>query len=167
VPNLTASQQRLAIEAEGWLDLRLPDEALPRIDRLLGSPLARPVALQLRVRAFVEMSRYEDALRDLEELGGYEHDPEWLDLTEAWCRKRTDDLDGAIGCMRRLIDRNPRSAIGHFNLGCYLALSGLTEEALDEVSVACGIDAAFRRLAADERDLVSLRDDGRFRDLVG
>lgn len=166
VTRLSHSQQRLALEAEGWLELKLPDEALPRIDRLLSTPMGRPLGLHLRVRAYVELGRYRDALGDLDELQGYEHDAEWLDVTEAWCRKRTDDLQGAIDCMRRLIERNRRSAIGHFNLGCYLALAGRSADALDELSVACGIDPTFRELARDEKDLVSLHGLPQFRDLL-
>ena len=158
VPPLSHSQQRLALEAEGWLELKLPDEALPRIERLLRTSMGRPLGLHLRVRAFVELARYRDALRDLDELEGYEHDAEWLDVTEAWCRKRIDDLDGAIDCMRRLIERNRRSAIGHFNLGCYLALAGHPDEAINELTLACGIDPTFRKLAREEKDLESLHD---------
>jgi hypothetical protein len=59
--------------------------------------------------------------------------------------------------MERLLARTPRSAIGHFNLGCYLALLGDAERALQEVTLACGMDAGFRRAAAGEADLVALR----------
>jgi tetratricopeptide (TPR) repeat protein len=163
---LSHSQQRLALEAEGWLELRLAEEALPRIEILLHHPAARPVGLHLRVRAFVELARYRDALSDLAELEGYEHDPDWLDFTEAWCRKRTADLTGAIQCMRRVIERDQRSAIGHFNLGCYLALHGELADALDEVSLACGLDPNFRRLAAAEQDLEPLHPDPRFQALI-
>ena len=59
--------------------------------------------------------------------------------------------------MRRLLKRSRRSAIGHFNLGCYLALLGETMRALDEVTVACGIDPSFRKMLAEEDDLKSLQ----------
>ena len=150
------SVQRLAVEIEGWLDLSCPEQALLKMEDLLGVPGARPAALVLRVRAFVDMKRFEEALIDIDEVRNFDHDPDWADVTEAWCRKRMGDLPGAAACMERLLERTNHSAIGHFNLGCYLALQGETERALDEVTVACGIDPEFRKLLADESDLEPL-----------
>jgi tetratricopeptide (TPR) repeat protein len=158
--------QRLAAEIDGWLDLRCSEKALERLGPMLDNPGARAAGLMFRVRAFVELGRYQDALADLQELRSLQHDPEWLDLTEAWCRKRVEDLPGAIACMRRLIQRNTASAIGHFNLGCYLALSGDKDAAIDEVTLACGIDEQFRELAREEPDLETLRGDRRFDQLL-
>ncbi len=68
--------------------------------------------------------------------------------------------------MRRLLQRNSASAIGHFNLGCYLALAGEKDAAIDEVTLACGIDEQFRELLREEPDLESLHGDQRFDQLV-
>ena len=160
------SVQRLAMEIEGWLDLDCPEHAIEKLSGLLGVPGARPAALSLRVRALVATSRYEEALADLDEIRHFEHDPGWADMTEAWCRKRLGDLPAAIECMERLVDRANHSAIGHFNLGCYLALAGDPYRALEEVSISCGIDQSFRKLLADESDLDSLRDYPEFQDLL-
>jgi len=137
-----------------------------RIDRLLDAPEARRAGLPMRVRAYVGLSRHEEALADIAELRQDEEAQDWLDLCEAWCRKRTADLPGAIRCMEQLIDRKPKSDIGHFNLGCYLALAGKKDRAIDEISIACGLTEQMRALAQDEPDLDSLRSDARFRALI-
>lgn len=160
------SAERLVHEVDGWLDLGCAQRALDRIGPLLDIPGARPVALTLRIRALVELKRFDEALDSLDELGYFEHDPEWSLVTEAWCRKRTGDLPGAITCMRRLVTRDPRSAIGHYNLGCYLALAGQRDEAIDQVTVACGLDETYRKHAATEPDLDVLRNDERFTELL-
>lgn len=154
------------MEVDGWLDLGCPAHALQRMAPLLAAPGARPVALALQVRALVELGQHAAALDAIDELAYFEHDPEWRLVTEAWCRKRLDDLPGALRCMRRLTELEPHSAIGHFNLGCYLALAGEREEAIEEVTVACGIDDDFRKHAATEADLEPLRDDPRFQVLL-
>lgn len=159
---LPTSLARLALEVEGWLELGCAEHALSKMQRLDAAPEARPVALALRVRALVDLKRFPQALTALDELRRLEHEPDWADTTEAWCRKRLADLPGAIACMERLLARSPRSAIGHYNLGCYLALAGDSERALDEVSLACGMDESFRKHAVEETDLDALRGDPRF-----
>lgn len=163
---LPRSLGRIALEVEGWLEIGCPERALLKMQPLLDTPGSRPLALTLQVRALFALDRFAEALEALDEATLFEHDPDWRDVTEAACRKRLGDLAGAIGCMQRLLRRSPRSALGHFNLGCYLALAGDPEQALDEVSLACGIDEAFRKHLSDESDLDSLRDDARFLSLL-
>ncbi len=160
------SLQRLALEIDGWLDFRCPKQAMERLERLMATPGARPVGLVFRIRAMLLMDKWREALESIEELRELPNDPDWLDLTEAWCLKRVGDLSGSVGCMQRLLDRSHRCAIGHFNLGCYLALLGDTERAIDEITLACGIEADFRKMASKERDLKSLENDPRFLQLL-
>lgn len=158
--------QRLADEIDGWLDLRCPERAIDLLGPMLGDPEGRAAGLTMRVRAYVRQGRHREALADLAELRQGHPELDWIELTEAWCRKRTDDLPGAVKCMERLLQRQPRSGIGHFNLGCYLALAGAIDRAVDEITIACGIEAEFRDLARDETDLDVLRTDPRFRQLM-
>jgi len=158
--------QRLADEIDGWLDLRCPERALELLPPLLNNPAARPAALTMRIRALVRQGDHRSALPDLAELRQGGHLLDWVDLTEAWCKKRLADLAGAILSVERLLARNPKSDMGHFNLGCYLALTGERDRAIDAVTLACGLNDTFRDFARDEPDLDSLRADPRFRQLV-
>ena len=112
------------------------------------------------------MAAFENALADLGELRMLHPDDDWVDLTEAWCGRRADDLQGAIRCAQQLIARNHRHDVAHFNLACYLALSEHTDRAIDALSVACGLNPTNRTYALDEPDLDGLRTDERFRQLV-
>lgn len=165
VVQVPPSLERAVIEVEGWLELECPAKALEKVTVLLDHPAGRPVGLVLKIRSLVMMDEFEGALTSLKALKELEHDEEWADLTEAWCRKRLDDLPGAVGCMERLIDRD-KSSIGHFNLACYLALMGHRQRALDELAIACGMDARFRKLLEEEKDLESLHDDPAFKALL-
>lgn len=165
LPQVPKSLRRRAVEAQGWLELGCAEYTLTKLEPLLESPGARPYGLKLKTLACVDLKRFADAVETLRELDTFETDRAWFDLTEAWCHKRLGDLDAAVACMERLVARERRSAIGHFNLGCYLALRGDLERALDEVSIACGNDDQFRTLLDDEKDLDAIRDDPEFQAL--
>lgn len=166
VPPVPPPLQRLADEIDGWLDLRCPDRALDLLGPMLADATGRPAGLVLRVRAFARLGRFADALPDLAELRRIDPADDWVDLTEAWCMKRTGDLGGAIRCLERLLARDARSDVGHFNLGCYLALAGDRDRAIDELSLACGLNDECRDFVRDDPDLDGLRTDPRFRLLL-
>jgi tetratricopeptide (TPR) repeat protein len=164
--HVPAALRRLADQVDGWLDLRCPERALELVGPLVASPDANSMGLALRVRANVRLGNYREALADLAALRIHHATHDWVDLTEAWCRRRFDDLPGAIRCTEQLLARNHRHHIARFNLACYLALSGDKERAIDELSLACGINPECRTFAIDEPDFDSLRTDERFRQLL-
>lgn len=158
--------ERLVNEVDGWLELRCPERALPLVGPLLAEPTARACGLVLRIRALARMGAFEDALADLAELRKVHQDDDWIDLTEAWCRRRDDDLAGAIRCVKQLIARNHQHDVAHFNLACYLALDDQHDRAIDALSLACGLNPDHRIYALDEPDFDGLRTDERFRHLI-
>lgn len=160
------SLQRLADQVDGWLDLRCPDRALDLLGPMLADAAGRPAGLVMRIRALARLGRFADALPDLVELRTQDPTDAWVDVTEAWCRKRTGDLRGAIACLERLLARDHRSDIAHFNLGCYLALAGERDRAIDELTLACGLNDECRDFVRDDPDLDGLRTDPRFRLLL-
>ena len=78
------------------MELGCAEHALSKMQPLDAPPEARPVALRLRARALVDLKRFPQALETLVELRRVEHDADWVDTTEAWCRKRLADVPGAI-----------------------------------------------------------------------
>ncbi len=156
---------RLATEVQGWLELGRPDRALHHLEPLLASPGARPFGLGARVRALIMLGEIHAARATLDELRPFEDDRNWFDLTEAWCRKHTGDLQGAIVCMERYAERAPQSGVAHFNLGCCLAIAGNLQRALAEIELACELEGSLRDLLADETDLEPLRGNPRLEQL--
>ena len=164
--SVPANLQRAVDEADGWLELRCPERALELLDPLVATPECKAMGLALRIRANVRLSNFAAALTDLAELRLEHPKHEWVDLTEAWCRRRHNDLPGAIRCIEQLLSTNWQHHIAHFNLACYLALSGDADKAIDALSLACGLNQDCRTFAIDEPDFDSLRTDERFRQLL-
>ncbi|HEB52211.1 MAG TPA: tetratricopeptide repeat protein [bacterium] len=157
---------RLVDQIDGWLELRCPERAIELLPPLLNAPEARACGLSLRIRALLRMAQYDAAIVDLGELRKLHPQDDWVDLTEAWCRRRRGDLDGAIRCVEQLLARNHRHDVAHFNLACYLALTNQKDRAIDELSLACGLNPDCRAYAVDEPDFDGLRTDERFRQLL-
>jgi tetratricopeptide (TPR) repeat protein len=158
--------QSLADQIDGWLDLRCPDKALALLGPLLGDPAGRAAGLERQARALVRLGDYDKALAAIADLRSLAPTDEWTALTEGYVRKRTGDLPGAIRCLEGLLLHDHKSAVGHFNLGCYLALAGHKDRAIDELSLACGLDDGNRDFLRDDADLDALRTDPRFRALL-
>ena len=157
---------RLVDQIDGWLDLRCPERALELVNPVVEAPEAKAMGLALRIRANARLGNYAATLADLRELRIEHPSSEWVNLTEAWCRRRHDDLPGAIRCIEQLLERNHKHHIAHFNLACYLALSGEIDRSIDALSIACGLDPECRTFAIDEPDFDCLRNDERFRHLL-
>jgi tetratricopeptide (TPR) repeat protein len=62
---------------------------------------------------------------------------------------------------------HPDSPSLHYNLACLEALEGNPDAALDELRRALDREPDLVRYAREDEDLVSLREDARFRELVG
>ncbi|MDP6540875.1 MAG: BTAD domain-containing putative transcriptional regulator [Planctomycetota bacterium] len=100
----------------------------------------------------IETHRHPDNLDALAELGQL--------------YTRLGRWENGLGVDRRLVRLVPHNPTVHYNLACSLALLGRSDDALDalERSVELGYDD-FEFLQSDP-DLVSLRNEARFRGLV-
>jgi quercetin dioxygenase-like cupin family protein/predicted enzyme related to lactoylglutathione lyase len=68
---------------------------------------------------------------------------------------------------RELIDANPDYPMVAYNVACCEALVGRKEDALEHLRMATDRSEQLRKLAAEDSDLEALRDEPRFRELVG
>lgn len=126
-----------------------------------------------RLQALGEVDKSLDAYRRATEL-----DPDrpmfWSNLAAGL--KRSGDIAGALEAAKRAVAAVDRAASdqakrdahqAHYNLACYLALSEMHAEALDQLSRAIGCDDSVRQMARTDADFAALREDSRFRALVG
>ena len=152
-------------EAEGYLELDMPQQALDTLSRL-GDPTGfDPDALYLWGEALRELERYDEALIALRQAA--ETMPEnvhvWFAL--GWCHKRTGRVDLAIAALQRAMAVAPEEALVHYNMACYLSLSGEKPRALECLAKALTINPRYRRLIDDESDFDPLRFDPKFQAL--
>ena len=152
-------------EAEGYLELGLPRQALGSLGRL-GDPTGFDArAMFLWGEALRAMQRYEEALVPLEQAAAAEPENIHIWLALGWCYKRTGRLEMAIDSLEAALAADPSEALLHYNLACYLSLSGQRDESLHRLTQALAIEPGYRMLLDDESDFNPIRDDPEFQAL--
>lgn len=159
--------RRYEAQAEGYLELGMPEHALERLARLGPSARFSPHALYLQGEALRTLERYEEALAPLSQAALMDAENVHVWLAIGWCRKRTGRVDLAIEAMERAVEIDAGEALHHYNLACYLSLTGEKERALAHLGRALKIDPGYRALVESEPDFDPLRSDPDFRALTG
>lgn len=149
-------------EAEGYLELGLPRQALAVLARL-GDPTGLTSrSMYLWGEALRSLERYDEALVPLVQAA--EAEPEnihiWLAL--GWCYKRTGNIQMAIESLETALAAEPTEALLHYNLACYWSLAGSKDRSLQFLSQALAIEPSYRDLIATETDFDALRRDPDF-----
>lgn len=154
--------------ASGFLDLRMPDEAIGELEVLLADDVLsqlRPVK-RFHGEALIELERFEQAREIYVDL--LQSEPEDIDaaIKKGWCEKRMGRLPAAIRTMERAVRLHPREPILQYNLACYHALATDKARCLSRLGVAIRLDRNIAAMVADESDFDNLRQDADFNSLV-
>jgi tetratricopeptide (TPR) repeat protein len=159
-------QQRILREAEGYLELHMPQGALDVLARMKEPGTFRGQQLYLTGEALRALEQYQEALAPLEEAADLlpSNIQVWLAL--GWCRKRTGRLDLAIQALEHAEEVEPNEGLVQYNLACYWSLAGKKQRALAYLSRAIAIDPHYRDLIGDEADFDPIRSDPDFRALT-
>lgn len=157
---------RLIQEAEGYLELDMPQHALDVLAPIEESGTFKGHLLYLRGEALRSLERYAEALEPLQ--AAAELNPSniqiWLAL--GWCYKRSGRLDLAIEALEQAREVQPGLPLIHYNLACYWSLAGNKQRALKFLSRAIHMDPQFRDLIGAETDFDPLRNDPDFQALT-
>jgi len=154
--------RRIRCEAEGYLELGMPAQALQSLEQHKQLVDGDARGCYLLGEALREMRRYRAAIdplhRSLELIPDDIHT--WMAL--AWCYKRIGQMEHAIDALERALDVEPGNAVLHYNLACYWSLAHNPHRALRHLANALDIDGNFRDFVQDEPDFDPLRQDPLF-----
>ena len=134
---------KLQQQAEGYLEIGMPRQALAVLDRIADVGQRNWRTLYLRGEALSAMGRYGEALVPLGRVA--EAEPEnthaWLAL--GWCYKRTGRMDLAIDALEAALAADPEEAIIHYNLACYWCVAGDKRQTLAYFEQALALMPVF------------------------
>ena len=165
--------EQILQQAEGYLELEMPEHALAALDRLsdrasieAGESSLASHAWYLRGESLRSMECYEEALGPLEKAARFAPKDTHVHLARAWCYKRTGQLQRAIDSLEHALQNDPEDALVVFNLSCYWSLAGQKGLALSFLARALELDSSYRDLIDDEHDFDPIRSDPGFQSLT-
>lgn len=153
-------------EAEGYLELGMPDHALRALEKLGPRSAVSANGLFLWGETLRSLGRFQEAIEPLDRAAAVDPDNIQVWLALGWCHKRTSRLDLAIRDLEVALRSEPTAALVHYNLACYLSLAGQRDRAITALAKALAIDADFRLLVDSEPDFDPIRSDPEFQALV-
>jgi tetratricopeptide (TPR) repeat protein len=159
-------RQQLLRQAEGYLELGMPQHALDVLDRWGPAEMPSVRAAYLRGEALRELGRWSDAIAALNMAAEGMPEEVPVYIAQGWCYKRLGRIDLAIAALEKGLEADPSSAILHYNLACYWSLGGNKRQALMFLSRAISMDQEFRNLVGTESDFDTIRNDPAFRALT-
>lgn len=157
---------RALLEAEGYLELDLPQRALHALET---QDDFGPLAFEgnwLTGEALRNLERHDEAVGPLREAVRLKPDSLPARLALGWCLKRCARLQQAIEVLEEALDQEDQEAIVPFNLACYRCLSGDKDAALKLLERALRMDPTYGPNAMDDPDLTGVRDSPTFGRLV-
>jgi tetratricopeptide (TPR) repeat protein len=157
---------RRLIEAEGYLELDMAEQALAVLDSTSWDAEFQFPAHFLRGLVLRDLERHVEAVDALEAAHRARPDDANVLLALGWCLKRANQLPRAIQALERASQAEPDVALVHYNLACYHALAGECQTAIDGLKRALELEPDLRRLVPDESDFDPVRNDPRFRRLL-
>lgn len=94
----------------------------------------------------------------------YELTPE--EASEAFAAYSAGDYEEALAKMLVVAEKQPDNPVTHFNVGCFAARAGHTDQAIEALGRAVEINDRIKELMATDEDLDSIREDPRFIELA-
>lgn len=158
---------RACYEAEGYLELAMPEHALRALQRRGQLVHGDARGCYLLGETLRELRRYREAIFPLRRSLELIPDDTRVCMALGWCYKRIGSLDDAIGALEQAVKVEPGDAILHYNLACYCSLARNRRRALQHLAYALEIDGNFRDMVADESDFDPIRNDPLFQSLTG
>ena len=153
---LTDTDKRLLLAAQGWLELGLLSEAFEELDNLDPSRRVHPEVLKVRWSLYQSAKKWHDAAkvaRMLIDVFAGEFDGWWMFSFAMHEAGHTQEAYDSLVSVRAKFSGE---YLLHYNLGCYLARLGRLEEARGSLRAAFGLNSEMRANAIKDPDLKPL-----------
>ena len=151
--------ERILLAAQGYLELGMVEEALAELSSFTGPFAQDPDIVELRLHIQMQGERWNDALTSAEELLRITPDAVPAFIHGAFALHEM----GRTSEARDLLLKGPpvlkNDPTFHYNIGCYEAVLGNKESALQSLQLSFAIDETYRDFAKGDPDLKLLHEE--------
>ena len=151
--------ERILLAAQGYLELGMVEEALAELSSFSGPFAQDPDIVELRLHIQMQGERWNDALTSAEELLRITPDAVPAFIHGAFALHEM----GRTSEARDLLLKGPpvlkNDPTFHYNIGCYEAVLGNKESALQSLQLSFAIDETYRDFAKGDPDLKLLHEE--------
>lgn len=152
------SIERSLTAAQGYLELGMPAEALEELNTLPGDLVSHAEILQLKLVILMQLRSWDSACEICHALRNRFPQLTVGFIHGAFCLHEMGHTKEAKNLLLAGPPALLREATYHYNLGCYEAVLGNVEEALQYLRTSFAMDQNFRIIAQRDPDLKSLAD---------
>jgi predicted Zn-dependent protease len=149
---------RRILAAQGYVELHLYAEARAELSLLPAGAEDRVDVIELTLLCLMSERRWEDALSLTQKLCSLEPSEPGGFIHAAYCLHELGRTAEALNVLARGPTALRTKPVYYYNLGCYLARLGQTEQALRLLEQSFEMDGALRSEARKDPDLQDLRD---------
>jgi len=142
--------------AQGYLELGMIEEALTELSLIDHALLEDPDILELRLHILIQAERWQEAIAVAEQILLMDHEMLAAFIQGAFALHelgRTTEARDLLLKGPLLLQKDPTF---HYNIGCYEAVLGNHEAALQSLQKSFAMDASFRDFAKRDPDLHQL-----------
>jgi len=149
--------ERALLAAQGYLELGMVEEALAELVAIQTPAISDPDLIELRLHILMQGGRWSDALASAEELLQLNSSALPAYIHGAFALHEL----GRTAEARDLLLRGPevlrKDPTFHYNIGCYEAVLGNCDSAMQSLKKSFALDETYRDFAKQDPDLEAIR----------
>jgi len=151
--------ERALLAAQGYLELGMAEEALAELSTIPELEIRDPDIVELRLHILMQAKRWTEALSTAEELRRIHPDALPAYIHGAFALHELGRTSEARNLLLKGPEQLRKDPTFHYNVGCYEAVLGNREAALQSLEQSFALDDTYRDFARQDPDLALLREE--------
>lgn len=150
--------ERAILAAQGYMELGMAAEALAELASLPAITGGDPDIIELRLHILMQATRWAEALSTAEELIRLNADAIPAYIHGAFALHELGRTEEALNLLLKGPSDLRKDPTFHYNIGCYQAVLGNREAALESLHTSFALDESYREFASRDPDLTLVRE---------